>query len=104
MASLVRAADHSPRRSLVAQLAAYLLMASISNGLRSLWPVYIGRLGGDPAFIGYYTALGTLAVTIGTVVTGWLADRLQRQRLLFLLACCLLTASLGLMSRATSLL
>ena len=91
------------KRVLLAQFSAYLLMASIASGLGALLPVYVARLGGTTAFIGYYTALGTLAVIVGTIGAGWLADRLRRQRLPFVLACLLLAGALALMGRAASL-
>jgi MFS family permease len=91
------------RRPLVVLCLSYLIIASVANGLGALWPVYIRRLGGGPAYIGYYTAVGTLAMTIGTVGAGWLADRLQRRRLLFCLACGLLGIVMVLMSHVQTL-
>ncbi len=92
------------RKPLIALFAAYLLLASVANGLGSLWPVYIARLGGGPAFMGYFTAVGTLAMTIGTIGAGWLADRFQQRKLLFVLACALLSVCMLLFSRVQNLL
>jgi MFS family permease len=91
-------------RPLVTLFVAYLLLGSVANGLGALWPVYIAQLGGGPAFTGYYTAVGTLAMTIGTVAAGALADRTQRRRLLFVLACGLLIVCMLLFSRVQTLL
>lgn len=91
-------------KSLVPLFVAYLLVASVANGLGALWPVYIAKLGGGPAFMGYFTAVGTLAMTIGTVGAGVLADRFQRRRLLFVLACAVLIVCMLLFSRVQTLL
>lgn len=91
-------------RALVALFIAYLLIASVANGLGALWPVYIAQLGGRTAFMGYYTAVGTLAMTVGTLGAGWLADRSQRRKLLFMLACAVMGVCMLLFSRVQTLL
>ncbi len=91
-------------KPLIALFTAYLLIASIANGLGALWPTYIAQLGGDSAFMGYYTAVGTVAMTIGTVGAGGLAYRCQRRKLLFVLASAALMICMLLFSRVQTLL
>lgn len=91
------------RKTLIVQFASYLLLVSVANGLGTLWPVYLVRLGGSLPLVGYFTAVGTLGLTIGTIGSGWLADRLKQQRILFILACAVFGVGLVAMSRIHSL-
>ena len=52
----------------------------VGAGALPLLPVYAADLGAPPAVTGYYLAFSYLALTVGTLVAGWLSDRLGRRR------------------------
>jgi MFS family permease len=62
-----------------------LIPWTVGNGLLPLLPVFASQLGATPALVGYYLSFSYLALAIGTLVAGWLADKFQnRQRLLII--------------------
>ena len=63
-----------------------LLVSTVGSSHGTLLPVYTTRLGAGPAATGYYLALIFLALSVGTIVGGWLSDRFQRPKVL-LIAC-----------------
>lgn len=53
-----------------------------------LLPVYATQIGAGPAVVGYYLSFSYFALAIGTIVAGWLSDKLQRRNVL-IIACVL---------------
>jgi MFS family permease len=68
----------------------------------ALLPVYAVRLGADPASIGSFLSLAFLAVTMGTLAAGWLADKFQRRKILIVLAGALNIPTTWLMGQTTA--
>ncbi len=75
----------------------------MAAGLFPLLPLYAIRLGASPAVAGNYLSFSFLALVIGTLVAGWLADRLQRKKALLVATSVLVIPALLAMSRATSI-
>ena len=53
---------------------------TIGGSIMPLLPVYLARLGIDPAVSGIYLAVAFLALAGGSFLGGWLSDRFQRRR------------------------
>jgi MFS family permease len=64
--------------------------------------VYAVHLGAAPATVGYYLSFSFLALAVGSLAAGWLSDRLQRRKLLFIAASVASVPTYWLMSRASS--
>jgi len=79
-----------------------LVLWTVRNGLLPLLPVYAARLGATPAVAGYYFSLSYLAVATGTVVAGWLSNKLQRRKKLLIVAGVVSIPIIWLMGRATN--
>ena len=58
----------------------------IGNGLFPLLPVYASRVGSGTEAIGYYLSLLYIALTLGTLAAGWLSDRLQKRKIILIIA------------------
>jgi MFS family permease len=54
-----------------------------ANGLVPLLPVYTANLGADPAITGNFLAIVYVGLACGSVAAGWLSDRLQRRKALY---------------------
>ena len=67
-----------------------------------LLPVYATQLGAAPTVTGYYLSFSFLALATGTVLSGWLSDKLQRRKALFIVAGVVSIPAFWLMGRATS--
>ena len=78
-----------------------LVFWTISNGMLPLLPVYSLQLGADVSFAGSFLSFSFLMLTISTILTGWLADKYQRRKAMFIAAGILYSLALALMSRAT---
>jgi MFS family permease len=91
------------KKQFVALFAGGLVGWTLVQGLLALLPVYAVRLGADPANAGNYLAVAFLALTMGTLVTGWLSDRSQRRRLLIVVAGLANIPATWLMGQATAL-
>ncbi len=73
------------------------------NSLMTMLPVYAVRLGAEPAAIGNFLGIGILAMPIGGVLAGWLADRFQRRKILLAAAALLNVPTIWLMGQAADL-
>ncbi len=71
------------RRQLVALFICTMIQFALGNAQLGLLSIYLTQLGVDPAAIGNYLALIFFAVVVGTFVAGWLSDRYQRRKTLF---------------------
>src|SRR3712207_3003343 len=74
------------KKQLLALFGCSLVGWTIAQGTLALLPVYAVGLGAPPASTGTYLSLAFLALTLGTLATGWLADTFQHRRVLIKLA------------------
>jgi MFS family permease len=81
-----------------------LLCWTVGNGLFPVLPVFATQLGASSAQTGNYLSIGYLAVTLGTLVGGWLSDKLKRRKLLLVTFGVLITPVFWLMGQADSVL
>jgi MFS family permease len=77
-----------------------LVFWTISNGMLPLLPVYSLQLGADVSFAGGFLSFSFLTLTISTILTGWLADKNQRRKAMFIGAGILYSLALALMSHS----
>jgi MFS family permease len=63
-----------------------LIHLTVGTGLLPLLPVYATQLGADPALTGYYLSFVYAALAAGGVIAGWLSDRFQRRKALYVAA------------------
>ena len=73
----------------------------VGFGVFPLLPVYAARFGATPTLIGFYLAATYLAITLGTLLTGWLSGRVPR-KVVFVTAGVLGVLALFLMGQATT--
>lgn len=50
-------------------------------GLFPILPIYAAQFGANTEMVGMYMAITYISITAGTLLTGWLAARIQRKRL-----------------------
>lgn len=90
------------KKQLSALFVCSLVTWTIIQGTIALLPVYAVRLGAEPASIGMYLSLTFLALTLGTLATGWLADKLQRRKAMVVLAGAVNAPATWLMGQTTA--
>ncbi len=91
------------KKQLFALFSCSLVGWTVGNGLIPLLPVYATRLGATPAVIGYYLSFSYLALATGTIVAGWLSDKLQRRKTLLIAAGVVNIPAIWLMGQATNI-
>jgi MFS transporter, PPP family, 3-phenylpropionic acid transporter len=74
----------------------------LGNGLLPLLPVYASQLGAGAELVGYYLAISYGALALGTLVAGWLSDRLQARKLVLIIAGVINIPIIWLMGRVTN--
>jgi DHA1 family bicyclomycin/chloramphenicol resistance-like MFS transporter len=79
-----------------------LVVWTVGNGVAPLLPVYAAQLGAGPALIGTYLAFSYLALATGTLIAGWLSDRLQSRKALIIVGGAVNVPAIWLMGRATN--
>ena len=65
-------------------------------------PVYVVRLGADPATTGLYLAFNFFCVTIGNIAGGWLSDRIGQRKRIALISILIMIPIPLLMTQATT--
>ncbi len=90
------------KKQLFALFVCSLILWTVGNGLLPLLPVYATQLGAAPAVAGYYLSFSYLALATGTVVAGWLSDKLQRRKTLLIVIGVVIIPTIWLMGRATN--
>lgn len=75
-----------PRGQLAVLFAYSLVPWTIGNGMLPILPRYAGGLGADDTLIGIFLGVSYAAIALGTVVAGWVADRVGHHRALMVLA------------------
>lgn len=90
------------RKQLVTLFICSLIPWSLGNGLLPLLPAYATSLGAAPALVGYYLSIVYFALVSGTLLAGWLSDRLQHRKRLLILAGALMPLALWFMGRVTN--
>jgi MFS family permease len=92
-----------PRKQLLALMMVNMAAFGSGIGLFILLPIYATRLGADPASTGTFLSTIFIAVTLGTIVAGWLADRFQKRKLTLIVGGTLIVPLTWLMGSATTL-
>ncbi len=72
------------------------------SGLIGLIPIYLLQLGADASVTGFFLAMVSLALALGTIIGGKLSDRLQRRRGLLALGGALSLPTVLLMTQTTT--
>ena len=91
------------RKQLITLMVINLASFGSGIGLFTLLPVYATRLGADPAATGEFLSAIFVAVTLGTVLNGWLADRFQQRKRMLIAAGVLSVPLTWLMGSTTTL-
>jgi MFS family permease len=88
------------KKQLMALFSCSLVGWTILLSILNLLPVYAVHLGADEALAGNLLALAFTALTAGTLLAGWLSDKLQRRKSMLILAGLLNVPATWLMGRA----
>jgi MFS family permease len=91
------------KKQLFVLFSCNLLPYIVANGLLPLLPVYARYLGAENVTIGYYLAFTFFALATGTVLAGWLSDKLQRRKILLIPAAVLAIPAIWLIGRVTDM-
>jgi MFS family permease len=91
-----------PKKQLALLFLCGLVLMTVAQGLLPLLPIYAARLGASPGVTGVYLSLSYVALTIGSLLAGWLSDHLQTRKGLLLVSALLAIPALWLMGRATT--
>jgi MFS family permease len=90
------------RKQFFALFSCSLVVWTVGNGLLPLLPVFATQIGAEPAVVGYYLSFSYLALATGTVVAGWLSDKLQRRKTMIIVGGGVSIPAIWLMGRATN--
>ncbi|HEX6386771.1 MAG TPA: MFS transporter, partial [Anaerolineae bacterium] len=74
----------------------------IGAGLLPVLPLYAAEFGATPTVVGLYLAFTYISITVGTMLTGWLSERVT-YKMLFVSAGVLGAPALALLGQATAL-
>jgi predicted MFS family arabinose efflux permease len=88
------------KRQFSALFLCSLVVWTLGSGLLPLLPVYAAQMGAEPLVAGAYLSCSYLALATGTVVAGYLSDRLQRRKALLIAAGLASIPAIWLMGRA----
>jgi MFS family permease len=77
---------------------------TIGTGLLPILPIYALNLGANSAVAGFYVSFAFFSLTVGTIIAGWLSDKLQYRKLLIIIAGTIAVPTVFLMGRATNVL
>jgi MFS family permease len=91
------------KRQLAALFLCSVIPYTVGNGALPLLPVYATQLGAPAAVTGMYLSFCYLAIATGSVLAGWLSDRLQRRKALLILVSAAGTPVTWLIGRATNM-
>ena len=80
-----------------------LIYWTIGNGLLPLLPVYATQLGAAPSVIGYYLSIVYICLAIGSIIVGWLSDKIQRRKIMLIINGILAVPVCWLMGRVTNI-
>jgi MFS family permease len=89
------------KKQISALFLSNLAILFIGFGLFPLLPVYASRFGATPSTIGIYLALTYIAISLGTMLPGWLSGRIS-QKLVFVTAGFLGAPAVMLLGQATA--
>jgi MFS family permease len=88
------------KKQLIALFSCSLVGWTILLSTLNLLPIYAVHLGADQALAGNLLALAFTALTVGTLLAGWLSDKLQHRKSMLILAGLLNVPATWLMGRA----
>jgi MFS family permease len=77
---------------------------TIGNGLLPILPIYALKLGANSTVAGFYISFAFLSLAVGTIIAGWLSDKLQYRKLLIIIAGTTGIPTVFFMGRATNVL
>ena len=89
------------KKQLIALFSCSLVGWTILLSILNLLPVYAVQLGADETLAGNLLALAFTALTAGTLLAGWLSDKLQRRKSILILAGLSNVPATWLMGQAT---
>jgi MFS family permease len=75
----------SKQQLFIFSLAMVLILGN-GSGMAIMLPVYLGRMGSDPTFIGFLFAMLYLALSVSGILAGWLSDRFHKRKLMCILS------------------
>jgi MFS family permease len=90
------------KKQLLALFACGLVAWIIIQTMLALLPVFAVRLGADPAWTGNYLSIASAALMAGTISAGWLSDKFQRRKALFIGSGIANIPAIWLMGQATA--
>jgi len=73
------------RKQLAVLFVCNLIPYIVGNAIMTFLPVYAAKLGGTEASAGIALSISFIGLTLGTLASGWLSDRFQRRKLLYIL-------------------
>jgi MFS family permease len=88
------------KKQLIALFFCSLVLWTILLSILNLLPVHAVHLGADEARAGNLLAFAFAALTVGTLLAGWLSDKLQRRKSMLILVGSLNVPATWLMGRA----
>jgi MFS family permease len=95
-------AQSMDRRQLFVIAICFCLMVFTATITVGVMPVYVVRLGADPAATGLYLAFNFLGVTVGNIAGGWLTDRVGQRKRIALVSYLLWIPAALLLTQATT--
>lgn len=96
-----RRKETNMNKQLFALFLSNLAILFIGFGVFPLLPLYASRFGATPSMIGIYLALTYIAISLGTMLPGWLSGRLS-QKTVFVSAGILGVPAVALLGYATA--
>ncbi len=90
------------RKQLLLLFLGSLVVWTVGGGLMPILPVYALGLGASEAITGYYLAFAFLALAVGSICSGWLADKFQRRKLQLILSAVMMVPFVWLQGQATN--
>jgi MFS family permease len=91
------------RKQLLLLFVGCLVPFTVGNGLTPLLPVYALQLGASQAVSGYYFAFAFMTLAAGTLLGGWLSDKLQSRKILLILSSVTMVPAIWLIGQAINL-
>lgn len=90
------------RKLLIVLFLCSLIPWILGNGLLPLLPIYASQLGAGPGLVGAYLAISYLALVLGSLGAGWISNRLQRRKLVLIVAGALSIPAVWLMGQVSN--
>lgn len=102
MLNLHRLSQAKPARLSSVLFISNFVIFFIGAGLLPVLPLYAAQFGATPTVVGFYLAFTYISITAGTMLTGWLSERVAYKKL-FVSAGVVGAPALALLGQATAL-